>query len=1798
MSYYDLIKGFEGFREEAYQDGTGWSIGYGNQTYPNGKPVKQGDKINKENADLMLRQTADGYANAVKKLVKQPLNDNQISALTSFTYNVGVGAFQKSTLLKKLNQGDYQGAAAEFGRWNQSLGKELPGLVTRRQKEANIFMGGVVPTSNAPNSQGIPPLQNNPQTQPQIYSEKQKNFLKVISDPNSSLQAKQDASAYFLNSVLHSNDEQVDGHDVSDLRDHVRQLGTNPATNLTAPPTVRPSLNTPPPPTFDWSHLQEDEILDNSLRYGVDAEDGQNIVKQFGTEHPWVKGALQFGSQMGGTMLGAVHGARLGAAFGPWGVLGGGVLGGFMGSLSGSATSNFLDEGRFSLTKRDVISSAILAPFIGLGPAITPLKSAGILTNQAALNTAKVIAGDSVGAVGVKGLVGNASIQGGINVAIDNAAATLSGDDPLTVGENLFSFGVGAGTKLGLDLYFQNVAKNSSKKTKELEQTIFPNRAGREKITTIEPIASRLDPQEQFKIAQDFQAANDNRLKHKNLELDSTESLQQRVRQTQQEIQFLNILEEGTEPSKIIRQKHQELLLLDQSRVSNEFNAKQQNATEFFDPVLNKKISDATAELNKVYETLYPNDPLLQATAKDYHFKTLQEGVDVAKKSLQLKTEIQPSIIEMRGRDAQAKMEAHKRVESQSPYFNESQLVQSSLNIDPKNLANVKSILNDANLTPKERQDVGNFLYQLETASSIQDGDIGDFTAILNAVRNDNPLMGATIEDLHKYMYHKQYEIGYKAANGESVENLVKDFELVKRITSLGELTSSSMRGVTVPTPVAQLFKENFGDAIQIQKNGDKHAFMEIAGASQYAKGVLPEVRSPIGEVFHQFNKTLFELETLGVKVGTEGDPFQNVIDEVGKYRKSLSRNRKMSKEAKTEIRQNVLNKAVSQASVLQRLEKAGLTLDRAGNLQIQERLDGAVKSTIVKKLSKWNDEYLNSLVETAFGKEYSLGPRGERITYTRVLNELHAYRENTIANTREAADKISTQIGKKKSLKDIFDNDSYVKTIILSEEARVLAERQTQKLTDMSGFQNAELGGLTDYQKLQSVKQTQLRLLQEWELNPAKQNAILEGFINKYENYIKSNAFLKSTPQNFQTWFFDNFKTKGGFKNGKNIFSEGTSQARFTINRMAELSEQLPSLSPLKKILIQTGNLFAQKRTNLDDLLKLNYTKETIRGHAEGLSRMLAKSGLLPDLTKTGRSPDAGIIKGVDLLRRIGSGLSRLNLVSQPMNALQVAAEERMFQHTQNKFLIQEMGGPTNQKPLTKEQKAVLKSYGYGIIDLVTNGLFDKTKPGKKLKDGDPSVWLQESRDDILQTTTGLSGELQTLNDPKSFTSENIIEGVISGPWRAVSAISHNNIASKALQATDEYIARNLPNANSQEKRELFESFYYDLLDRSKSGLRSFIASGMIGDSALAVGLRSFNPAEMHAYIDRAADQLLTDKTPIINFASKMTGTGVKLLNDFTFRFTGWYPEVVRRHTDIMSSNYKKYVKLSNSNQKLEAIKEFAHDLSGYLAYSAAFTPKAILPIAILANVLNTVSLLGEAQTPEEKYNAVSNWSLFSKEIPGFTKGPLFNMDKFDSGIASVLAQISGNGDVIMLLSGLAKAAEAGQGRQLQAFTGEVSKTMAGRSLEGIIQMTKAVKEIQENPQWTDQEKAIHLADRILGGLFIGANKNFKRATGLSFGALSVPTKSSIITIANKEYDTAESLWMDEESLKYMEEHVTQKGLMFVGAMLGLYPEETMEHIERSALEINSNFVPKSDTVVNKVLEHKTKTAQKLETL
>jgi lysozyme len=133
-----LIKAHEGKRLSAYRcPGGVWTIGYGHTTAAGHPTVVPGMRITEREAEDILRRDISRFEARVNKLVAVPLTQGQFDALVSFDFNTG--ALHSSTLLKRLNAGNYTDVPRQLMRWTKGGGRELPGLVRRRRDEAELW---------------------------------------------------------------------------------------------------------------------------------------------------------------------------------------------------------------------------------------------------------------------------------------------------------------------------------------------------------------------------------------------------------------------------------------------------------------------------------------------------------------------------------------------------------------------------------------------------------------------------------------------------------------------------------------------------------------------------------------------------------------------------------------------------------------------------------------------------------------------------------------------------------------------------------------------------------------------------------------------------------------------------------------------------------------------------------------------------------------------------------------------------------------------------------------------------------------------------------------------------------------------------------------------------------------------------------------------------------------------------------------------------------------------------------------------------------------------------------------------------------------------------------------------------------------------------------------------------------------------------------------------------------------------------------------------------------------------------
>lgn len=147
----EFIQHLESCRLQAYLDKKGvggkWTICYGLTFYPGGKAVKEGDIISSEECDNYFLEILSSFEINIQKYLKGiELNQHQINALVSFTWNAGIKNFSNSTLLKviKINPNNFEEIEKQFNRWIYDDGVIVDGLINRRKSEAYLYVNGII----------------------------------------------------------------------------------------------------------------------------------------------------------------------------------------------------------------------------------------------------------------------------------------------------------------------------------------------------------------------------------------------------------------------------------------------------------------------------------------------------------------------------------------------------------------------------------------------------------------------------------------------------------------------------------------------------------------------------------------------------------------------------------------------------------------------------------------------------------------------------------------------------------------------------------------------------------------------------------------------------------------------------------------------------------------------------------------------------------------------------------------------------------------------------------------------------------------------------------------------------------------------------------------------------------------------------------------------------------------------------------------------------------------------------------------------------------------------------------------------------------------------------------------------------------------------------------------------------------------------------------------------------------------------------------------------------------------------
>ena len=137
----DLIKQWEGCKLKAYKDVAGiWTVGYGLTSRAGFIEVGPDTVLTQEEADYYFEKVVDDFASKIKPMITSPINENEFAAFVSLAYNIGVGAFKRSSALKRFNAGEKDRVTEAIRMWKKAGGKTVQGLVNRREAEVALFL--------------------------------------------------------------------------------------------------------------------------------------------------------------------------------------------------------------------------------------------------------------------------------------------------------------------------------------------------------------------------------------------------------------------------------------------------------------------------------------------------------------------------------------------------------------------------------------------------------------------------------------------------------------------------------------------------------------------------------------------------------------------------------------------------------------------------------------------------------------------------------------------------------------------------------------------------------------------------------------------------------------------------------------------------------------------------------------------------------------------------------------------------------------------------------------------------------------------------------------------------------------------------------------------------------------------------------------------------------------------------------------------------------------------------------------------------------------------------------------------------------------------------------------------------------------------------------------------------------------------------------------------------------------------------------------------------------------------------
>ncbi len=1226
-----LIKNQEGFRSTAYVDAGGrYAIGYGLQTYPNGQPVKQGDTIDKATAENALLHRLNRDTQHIQNLAKKngvEYTPNELAALTSFTYNTGLGVLtDKSGIAQAFRAGDKTTLTNKMAEYNKAENPKtktlevFPGLVRRREAEINLFKGI---SGNSKISRDIPA----PTSIETISPNPPKKSLSAndLSILNESLTADLPRLRELYGESLQNLYNAVDSGETSSpivnkLRDNLNSAGLG-STIPTGNPPITP-LTTQEVETSTFNTILNQQL--QNLSPIQQAPNTSGIKRDLGyTKIDWARIGVDIGADV--VTTGAVHGLAMvgGSILGGIGAAAGSIVPGAGTAIGGAAgftlgyglvsfgghyikdtILNSSREGKFTLpTRDDLIENAVVSVLPGAGLAT---RVGGKAVKGAAGKAIQFLT-DTTGAnvfKNPKTFISSAVVSGGLEESITSG---LSPDRQITA-EGVIQSGA---TQAGFGAILDGALSIKALKRADIGKKLFTTKVDPANTTPLVPAEKVLAPEQLS---------------------------QKQVVAQEAAIQRQNIINSGGDPNVLLSPEKLPMLQERRNNILTYVDSlnKAKSIKDIPDTVLNgieTEIRNPESKIDikqaqKIEQTLIAlrtepeiqnvkvekgKQPNVQSSKLDTYRKLLDDELaflNVAEKAINT---------DINGQIAARDIDLSNIAVSQGQVVNDNTLLQSIFKANPETAPKIRSYLEqNPALLPAERDRLEYIAQMNESMVRLQSEPRERVLDIINAI-NDPKKVHEVLA--YKNLVKDELTLRPDMLDKDAIDNaaLVED---------LLEFTIKGNPEINVSKESSEFLKSLNDNSLNIV-NDTGNSIVKVAG-NPYGTNTAPSV---LDNIEASFTDTI----TLGATTYKAGQGISQLADLNQTLTFGGSRYDLSSKDI---------------------IEGVGLKIDKDGTVNPKTDLDSAVKAFYMEKQSGETDKVLNDIIRKTKGMY--IDATGQTVDYTVHLEGLSRMKANNLA-VQDLA--IRTAAGKtKEQLTDLtLPENKKLNDLLLNHIAKVRTEAQLKDAVDA--------GLLDDYSLMDLYKATHKREIQA--LKDAEVVALNEPEFKLSEKMTVGESIATNL-------------RKGGLSGGKTIETVAVKDA-LEVLRAFRVAQAGWTKNPeaLAKMGLDTTANMLQARIN--HTLNIDTKNTQIKYDADALEAQLRKLGIADvDKYDLSTSPAFRTFNGVQ--RALASRV----LTSQVVNALQYGTEgslniKQVFElESMNTF-----GEVIPAKPLSKNEAA-----------------------------------------------------------------------------------------------------------------------------------------------------------------------------------------------------------------------------------------------------------------------------------------------------------------------------------------------------------------------------------------------------------------------------------------------------------------------------------------------------------------------------